>query len=193
MANTPPRPSIEKRSSAELLEDLCIALRNVACNDYDLPNGERVAQYVHEVHAIHAELRTRRIDWMQRLDRLSQETRWQIPELLEDCLSYPQRLPYVRDHDGVRRTLRCTLCAIGESPPDAKMFWSCNECLKRILDAMHNRSPFEGVILFRTYNAGCRCTHADSDTVLATDISDDTLFGVCERCVRDELARRRAI
>lgn len=191
MANTPPESSLEKRSDEELLEDLCIALRNVACNDYDLPDGKRVAQYVHKVRAIHAELMTRRVDWTQRLERLSQETRWQIPVLLEDCLSYPRRLPYVRDPDGVRRTLRCTLCAQGESPPDDKLFWYCNACLKRVLDAMRDRCPFEGLILFRTYNAGCRCAHADSDTVLATDISADTLFGVCERCVSDELARRQ--
>jgi hypothetical protein len=193
MSNSPPRPSIEKRSNEDLLEELCIALRNVACDDYDLPNAKRVIQYVHEVRAIHDELMSRRVDWMQRLDRLSQETRWQIPVLLEDCLSYPQRLPYVRDPDGIRRTLRCTLCAKGERPPDAKLFWSCNECMKRVLDALHSLSPFDGIILFRTYNSECRCVHADADTVLAAENSTDIIFGVCERCVSDELARRRLV
>jgi hypothetical protein len=192
MANTPPRPSIGNRSNEELLEDLCIALRNVACNDYELPNGERVAQYVYEVRAIHAELMTRRVDWVQRLERLSQETRWQIPQLLEDCLSYPQRLPYVRDLDGIRRTLRCTLCAEGERPPDAKLFWSCNECMKRVLHALQSLSPSDGIILFRTYNSECRCAHADADTVLAVESSTDTIFGVCEKCVSAELVRRQS-
>jgi hypothetical protein len=194
MANTPPRPPIHQRANSELLDDLCIELRHVACRQGDLPHGERVVAHVREVCAIHAELGTRLVNCGPRLEQLSEETRWQIPSLLEDCLAYPQRSPYVRDSDGVRRYLRCHLCTKAERPPDAKLFWFCGECMRRVLDAVRQRVPIPGIILFRTYNIECRCAHADADTVLAGEgqFYVDEVYGVCERCILDELERRRA-
>ena len=144
-----------------------------------------------EVSAVHAELASRRVDVPARLERLSEETHWQIPALLADCLAYPQRLPYVRDPDGIRRYLRCQLCRTAERTPDAKLFWFCADCMRRVLDAVRQRMPISGIILFRTYNADCRCAHADADTVLATDHYSDVIYGVCERCIHDEIERRR--
>ena len=86
MANTPPRPPIHKRPNEELLEDLCRELRHVAVNESDLPSGERVVAHIREVCAVHAELDSRRIDVRAQLERLSEDTRWQIPPLLADCL-----------------------------------------------------------------------------------------------------------
>ena len=174
-----------------MVEELCIELRHVACGDYDLPHGERVVAHVREVCGIHAELTSRRVDYGSRLARLSEETHWQMPTLLDDCLAFPERLPYVREADGLRRSLRCHLCSKVERPPDAKIFWFCDDCLRRVLDAVRQRTPAQGIILFRTYSTECRCAHADADTVLATDHYSDVLFGVCERCIHDELERRR--
>src|SRR5688572_6686516 len=117
MANTPPRPPIHSRPDGELLEDLCRELRNVAVSESYLPEGERVVAHVREVCAVHAELSLRRVDFRSRLDRLSEETHWQIPALLVDCLGYPQQMPYVREPDGIRRYLRCQLCTRAERPP----------------------------------------------------------------------------
>ena len=191
MADTPPGPPIHRRSDEELLGDLCIELRHVACNDYGLPHGEGVIAHIREVCGIHVELASRRVDYRSRLERLSEETRWQMPTLLDDCLAFPERLPYVREADGIRRSLRCHLCSNAERPSDAKVFWFCDDCLRRVLDAVRQRTPSQGIVLFRTYSTECRCTHADADTVLATDHSGDVLFGVCERCIHDELQRRR--
>jgi len=148
---------------------------------------------VREVRALQAELAKRRVDSSPRLEQLSEETRWQIPTLLDDCLAYPQRIPYVRELDGIRRFLRCHLCAKAERPPDAKLFWFCETCMRRVLDAVQQLAPIPGIIVFRTYNVECRCAHADADTVLAGEgqFYVDEVYGVCERCIYDEIERRR--
>lgn len=189
MANTPPRPPINKRPDEELLEDLCRELRYVAVNEGALPSGERVVVHIHEVCAVYNELDSRRIDVCARLDRLSDETHWQIPPLLADCLAYPERLPYVRDPDGIRRYLRCQLCDKVERPPDAKVLYFCEACMRRVIDSIRQHRPIPRIILFRTFNTECRCSHADGNTVLAQYNSDE-MQGVCERCIQDEIERR---
>jgi hypothetical protein len=169
---------------------LCRALRYVGVSESELPEGERVVRHVREVCALHAEPSARRVDFGSRLGRLSDETHWTIPALLADCLAYPQQLPYVRDVDGIRRFLRCQLCSTAERIPDAKLFWFCEDCLRRTLYAVRQRTPIAGIILFRAYNADCRCAHADADTVLAIDHYSDVIYGVCERCIHDEIERR---
>ena len=192
MANTPPRPPIHQRSDEELLEDLCRELRHVAVSESDLPQGAGVVAHVREVCTVHAELASRHVDVQPRLERLSAETDWQIPALLADCLAYPRQLPYVREPDGIRRYLRCQVCAKAERPPDAKLFWLCEACMRRVLDAVRQHTPIPGIILFRTYNPECRCSHANADTVLAGEgpYYVDELSGVCERCIQDEIERR---
>lgn len=195
MANTPPRPTINERPNEELLDDLCRELRHVAVNEGFLPNGERVVAHIHEVCAVHAELLSRAVNIQPRLERLSAETHWQINPLLDDCLAYPNRLPFVREPDGTRRYLRCQHCAKAERPVDAKLFWFCEDCMRRVLDAVRQCKPIPGIILFRTYNAAHRCTHADAETVLACEGEDyiDHFLGYCERCIHDEIERRRVV
>ncbi len=191
MADSPPRPPINKRTDEELLEDLCRELRHVGCGQGDLPLGERVLVHVREVCALQAELAKRGVDCNLRLARLAEETCWQMAALLDDCLAYPQRVPYVRDQDGIRRFLRCHLCRKAERPPEAKIFWFCEACMNRVLEALQRRTPVPGVLLFRTYNIESRCVHADADTILADEGHGEGVYGVCERCIRDEIDRRR--
>jgi hypothetical protein len=191
MANTPPRPPVRERPSQELVEDLCIELRHVACGDYDLPAGERVVAHVREVAAIHQELRSRGVDFRRCLEVLTEETKWQILPLLDDCVAYPKALPYVREMDGIRRTLRCQLCRKAERPVDARLFWYCERCMHTLVEAVRQRSPVQGIVLFRTYNPEFRCSHASGDTVLAADSYIDQLSGVCERCIQEEIERRK--
>jgi hypothetical protein len=193
MANTPPRPPIRERSDEELLDDFCRELRNVAVSESGLPHGERVIAHIREVCAIYAEFLSRHVDVQPRLARLSEETHWQIAPLLDDCLAYPKRLPFVREADGIRRYLRCRLCSKSERTPDAKLFWFCEDCMSRVLDAARQRKPIPGIVLFRTYNDERRCSHADADTVLVCEGVEyiDHFTGVCERCILDEIERQR--
>jgi hypothetical protein len=193
MANTRQIP-LKERPDEGLLEDLCIELRHVGVGDSGLPDNVRVVEHIHQVNAIHAELARRDVDDRSRLELLSKETAWRIQELLEDCLAFPRKMPYVREQDGIRRTLRCRACGKGERPPDAKIFWFCDACMGRVVDAIRSRVPCAGIILIRTYTPACRCAHADGDTVLATDGNPDfPLYGVCEKCILDEIKRRKTL
>ncbi len=190
MHDTPPPPPPHERDTPTLLDDLCVALRDVGVFDYELPTGARVLKAVESVRAIYLELNQRGVDPTGRLQELSEQTRWRMLDLLKDCLAFPRVMPYVREQDGLRRHLRCDLCRKAERPPDARVFWSCDSCLRRIVGAIERREPIEGVVLFRTYNGESRCDHADAETVLASVGWSDTIFGNCRRCIEEELDRR---
>ncbi len=111
-------------------------------------------------------------------------------ELLADCMAFPEVVPYVRSEDGIRRHLRCTICRNAEYPQDEQNFWMCDDCLKRVIEAIRSRTPIDQIILFRTYNPGARCNHANADTVLAQDPCIDAIFGKCEQCFQEERNRR---
>jgi hypothetical protein len=127
MRNTPPIPPIEQCDSTTLIEDLCLALRDVG--GYWFPDHEGCAsKKIEEVQRIHAELAARQVDIRERLEVLTEETSWLMADLLNDCLSYPKVLPYVREKDGIRRSLRCPLCGKSEFP-DRSGVWMCDNCL----------------------------------------------------------------
>ncbi len=190
MANTRQIP-LGARATDQLLDDLAVALRHVGVSDWGLPSNARLVEHISQVKAIQAELAGRGLDGSSRLEILSKETGWQMQELLDDCLAFPKKMPYVREQDGIRRTLRCQACRNAERPADAKLFWFCNACMERVVDAIRSRIPCSGIYLIRTYSPQCRCPHADGDTVLATDVDTDfPRFGVCEKCVVEEIERR---
>ena len=61
MRNTPPALPIEQRETSELIEDLCIALRNVGGCWFPVDDG-RATEFIAEVQQIHTELVLRQID-----------------------------------------------------------------------------------------------------------------------------------
>ena len=194
MRNTPAIPPLEERDDTTLIEDLCLALRDVGglwCPEDD----GRAAARIEEVKKIYALLLERRVDVKDRIDRLSEETSWRMADLLSDCLGYPNVLPYVKDKDGIRRALRCSLCGQGEFP-DKLGIWMCDACLVAVRELLSSCSPMPGLVLFRTYNDSKRCNHADSDTVLFT-FDDPYEFAIdngrCDTCLTDEQERRKKL
>jgi hypothetical protein len=190
MLNTPPPPPPDQRDTDTLVEDLCVALRNVGVHDSELPDGARVLKAIEQVRTFHQELVRRGVGLSDRLEELSQQTRWRMGELLDECLRFPAVMPYVKEMDGVRRYLRCGLCGRAERPVDPGPFWMCDGCMRRTVEAIDRREPTEGVVLFRTYNPDARCGHADAETVLAAIGWYDVIFGNCRRCFEEELSRR---
>lgn len=196
MRNTPPKPPETARDSTTLLEDLCIALRDVAVFDRDLPNGAAVVEKIDEVRGILSELSKRKVGVEFRLQELSSQTHWRMNELLADCCGYPDRIPYVRGLDGIREHFRCYLCGQKERPDDPQLdpdFWMCDECLDRTVAAIEERNPIPGVFLYRSYNESERCKHADCETVVASiSWHDDSHSpGRCKDCWIGERKRRR--
>jgi hypothetical protein len=192
MRDTAPPPPVGERATNTLVEDLCFALRDVGVFDSELPGGPRVVAAIENVRTIVHELALRCVDVRERLNDLTEQTRWRMNDLLKDCLAYPDTLPYVKELDGIRRCLRCTLCQKAERPHTSKQFWMCDGCIGRIVESIRHRKPINGIVLFRTYNVDSRCEHADSETVLAAEVWNDTIFGNCEQCFKNELMHRVA-
>lgn len=166
MRNTPAELPVEQRETEELVEDLCLALRDVGVRDYCLPKDRWVVSDVLRVQQLHGELSRRGADVTRRLERLSEETSWQMMPLLRDCLMYPDVIPYVRERDGIRRVLRCPNCREREISRPEGALWLCDDCkaesaasglrgLTRVNitfadyppDGLHEQSPFEAVLL----------------------------------------------
>src|SRR5687768_17133131 len=99
MPNTPPPLPIEQRDTPDLWEDLCLTLRYVGVHDNDMAGDapDMALTHIKEVQQIHAELQKRNVNPRDRILHLSAETNWQMDRLLEDCLAYPNVIPYVRD------------------------------------------------------------------------------------------------
>jgi hypothetical protein len=166
MKNTPAELPVEQRETEELVEDLCLDLRNVGVLDYRLPEGEQVVAAVLRVQRLHGELSRRGADVTRRLERLSEETSWQMIPLLRDCLRYPDVIPYVRERDGIRRVLRCPVCRKREISRRGGAVWLCDACKAEsaasgvrgvmrvkitvdgfIPEELYNQTPLEAVLL----------------------------------------------
>ncbi|MFC4321730.1 hypothetical protein [Litchfieldia salsa] len=192
--DTKNKQPINKRYDKELLEDLCIALRNVGVFDYDLIYKDTYElEHIEEVKKIHNELMLRNIDLSPRIKKLSDETKWRMEELLSECLQYPEVLPLVKDEDGIRRRLRCSLCNKGEYRVDDQKFLVCKQCLTEIKNAILSKKPIENVLLFKTYNTEVWCEHSDCDTLLAMlmdkEYSEVWSEAFCIQCIEEELIK----
>lgn len=192
--NTPPQLPVVSRESTVLLEDLCLALRDVSVFNGHLPNGEVIVEKIDNVKAIFSELSRRGVAIESAVQELSAKTNRQLGDLLADCLGYPARIPFDKGLDGVRERFRCQLCR-GAEHPEETLVWICDGCLDRTIAAIENRTPLPGLFLYRTYSESRRCCHADSDTVMATILwTDEGWFdaGRCSECFLDEKRKRQA-
>lgn len=191
MRNTPPKLPIEKRETSELVEELCLALRDVGVWDYSLPDDERTVAHVEKVQSIHAELSRRGANLHERVSLLSAETSWQMDVLLQECLQFPDITPYVRESDGIRRAFRCPICSEREVP-DRIGVWLCDVCLADTIESFESKIPLKGLLLFRTYNKPKWCEHADAETILMTfdDYDVGIENGKCKICLLEEQKRR---
>ena len=69
LRNSPPRVSPQGRSAPELLEDLCVALRDVAVRDHSMSTDATTESWIREVVSIATELERREVDVSERLDK----------------------------------------------------------------------------------------------------------------------------
>lgn len=193
MQSTPPQLPMKQRPTDELIEDLCLALRDVGVRTWSLPDDEFAVSAVRNVQQIYALLEQRHADIRARIEQLSEETSWQMETLLKECLAFPEVVPYVKDADGVRRALRCGICQKREHP-DRKGIWLCDVCIAQAKDSIETRVPMKGLLLLRIYNEEHWCKHANSEKVLIAFDDYDTLGNIyCEECFSEEQARRKNI
>ncbi len=190
--NTPPAPPIPERDTSSLIEDLCIALRNVAVWDHSLPSDPRAVRFVEEVAALESELSSRHATIEPRISTLSLQTGWQMELLLRECLLFPSVIPYVREADGVRRVLRCISCRQADAP-DRNGLLVCLACLKRAIQAAQQGAPLQGFLVLRSHTPSLWCAHAGPDTVLLAPDGFDAITPptYCYECLTAELIRRQ--
>lgn len=190
MQNTLLPLPIEQRPTNELIEDLCLALRDVGVWTWNLPNDERAISKIRNVQEIYAKLEERKVDVRTRIERLTEETSWQMEILLQECLAFPDVVPYARDLDGIRRSFRCSICQKCEFP-DREGAFLCDVCLARTKESFESKVPMNSLLLFRIYNEANWCRHADSETVLMAFDDYGTLEETwCEKFVVEEQERR---
>src|SRR4051812_23064493 len=124
MRPTDPLPPRSERPTDDLLEELCIALRDVGMSTRFLPYREPdpdIDDEVERVRAIDDELRRRGAEPTGRLKTLSDETGWSMLELMQEVRRYPAVRPWVREKkDGLRIATRCQACGLREFPVDSR-------------------------------------------------------------------------
>jgi hypothetical protein len=193
--NTPPPTPISERDTEVLLENLTSALCEVGGYGGRQSPDERAIASIETVRELHAELNNRKVTLTDYLNQLTATTGWMMSQLLDECMQWPEQTPQVREMDGIRRMFRCPLCSKEEVPDYNGIFFG-TECLQRAAGAIQQRTPFDGIVIYRTYNTDARCRHANDETVLAVP---DELYDVsfrdsfCLECISEELARRTAM
>lgn len=121
--------------------------------EYGVPNDERAVKYIKRVKDLMDNLHSREVDTQVRISHLSEETSWDMATMLDECLAYLGKLPYVREKEGIRRRLRCYSCRTEEFPEgsSSRFMPYCNTCLLRMKQAIEKRSHLKGFALYRTY------------------------------------------
>jgi len=201
MRPTPQPPPLNQRESDELIEELCIALREVGLSTRFLPYTEPDPDIVSEVSRVQelaAELSRRGIDVVPRLAQLTEETSWLMNVLYEECLRFPAIRPWVRAKDGLQIAMRCEACGEREYPNDDRKLRICDSCILVLEQAIATRTARENLLLYRTYNQEARCRHADGDTVLGVypwraEWSEGFPVGHCRECLDEEINRRKSV
>lgn len=198
MTRLPVNSAVEGVADTVLLQELIARLEFVGAGGLAVPNPT-MDLALGNIQCIHAELRRRGLSPNEQLLRLGERKQWRVQSFFEDCLVYPTRLPYVRELDGIRLCFRCWICRNAEFPPippaiefppQQRAYHYCDRCLAHLMTALHEGKPLKNFLIFRTFSAEARCVHADSDTVLACELSSDNIIGFCEECIREELRRR---
>ena len=170
MRPTDPPPPRSEWPTDELLEELCIALRDVGLSTKFLPYTEPdpdIDEEVERVRTIDVELRARRVDPMPRLEVLSEETGWSMPELFDEVREYPVVRPWVRNkNNGLRIATSCEACRAREFPADSRKIRLCDYCLGVLNTSLVTTRAKDHMLLYRMYARDARCAHANDDTVL---------------------------
>jgi hypothetical protein len=196
MRPSDPRPPLSEWDLGDVVEELCVALRDVGVHDSRGDLSDRSKKAIERVRSADSELRSRGVEVGQRLALLSEETGWRMKDLLDECRAYPEIRPRLRQKDGVRRALRCHGCSENERPESDERYFLCDGCLRKVAHAIGEKRPMPALLLLRTYTLEARCRHADDDTVLAVypwyGMNDDVGPGFCGQCIADELRRRGA-
>lgn len=134
--NTPPKPPISERNDKEVVEALCIALRDVGVSNGVLPDGEGIREKIKTVQQIHKEIVKRDINIRRRIKKLARETKWPMVRLLDETIRFPETIPYLEE----KPKLVCRECAKNTYARNA-LLGLCDECLEKGIEFLESDSP----------------------------------------------------
>lgn len=196
-----PKRPIDQVSPVELLNSLFVALSNVINYESilaEFENGrlvkgtelEEARDAIRNVSNLYRNLEKRSDidDLVRPLEELSDRTGLDMRQFLNECLEFPNVIPYARTTNGLRRIFTC-FCGRREAV-DRHGLGLCLECLNTALICVKEKRRQPGFVLYRAYSLEVRCRHADFDTVLITIYKKGQwLPAWCETCLLQEKQR----
>ena len=176
--NTLPPPSIRDQDDSSVIEELCLALREVGVLNAQLPDGQKVRKGIAYVKGLSAELEHRDVDPSSRIARLSLETNWDMESLLRDTLAFPQAVPYLAS------TPNPTCGNCGRPISRKAVLALCSSCLTHGLERLA---------------AGKTESHLDTCSICDRQEKGFLVYAYglewmnyCRSCLEEERARRNA-
>jgi hypothetical protein len=174
--NTPPPLQMRDQDDSSVIEELCLALREVGVLNAQLPDGQKVRKRIAYVKELHAELEQRDVDPSSRIARLSHETNWDMESLLRDTLAFPDTVPYL----AATPHPRCGNC--GKAISRKALLALCSPCLMHGLEQLA---------------AGKTDSHLDTCSVCGRHEKGFLVYAYglewmnyCRSCLEEERARR---
>lgn len=134
--NTPPKPPISERTDKEVVEALCIAIRDVGVSNGVLPDGEGIREKIKTAQDIHKEIVKRDINIRRRIKKLSRETKWPMVRLLDETIQFPETIPYLEK----KPKLVCRECVENTYARNAPL-GLCDGCLEKGIELIESDSP----------------------------------------------------
>jgi len=174
--NTPPKPPISDRADEEVVEALCIALREVGVFNGILPDGEDVREKIKTAQDIYKEIEKRRINVRRRIKKLSKETKWPMERLLNETIHFPETIPYLSKNP----KLRCRGCCDNSYARNAPL-GLCDECLDKGIELIESYSPDIRVLTC------CICGKTEREYYVYDGEADRCY---CLECLKSEKQRR---
>lgn len=195
MRNSTEILSIQSRESETLIDDLFIALREVAVREGGLPSSLQAIKWIKNVQEIHHELEFRNVSLNEKILELNKQTNWLMDIYLQDCLSWPKTIPLVRENDGIRRLRRCCICRKAEMPLSGNGMPFCDLCLNEIgLILEKGVSTFSELMLISPKIPDTDCGHVYRNSlIISYEYNEDFTYYYCKKCVLQELVKRKKL
>jgi hypothetical protein len=176
--DTPPKPPISERTDKEIVEALCIGLREVGgCNGI-LPDGDGVRGKIQAVQEIYKEIVKRDIDIRRRIKKLSKQTKWPMVRLLDETIRFPEAVPYLEENP----KLVCRECVEKTYAKDA-LLGLCDGCLDKGIGLLESDSPDMRVL-------SCSTCDKKERAYYVYDGESDRCY--CIECLKSEKERRES-
>ena len=126
---------LRDESDSDLIETLCVALRDVGVINEALPDWPVARKAVARVKTLSQALQERALPVDARLRRLSTECNWDMLQLWQDSIAFPDAVPYL----AATPTPGCGNC--GGNIPRSMPLRLCRACVEKGLAAIAAAEP----------------------------------------------------